>query len=172
MNTKSFIAFACCLKYYEKSTDPRKKIQRVPICIRHLIFEFVFRVATSAEYVDKFDIHLLAKYKNPLFWQIYTEKNKGYYLGLCGDLSSIPCSLDQVNKRVLNAILEGACLGGHLNVVKLIIENGATRIDIGMYNACITNRTPVTDYLISKFAKSINEGMIGACFTQNSVLID
>ena len=56
-----------------------------------------------------------------------------------------------------------ACNGGHLEIVKLMIEKGATDWDYGMANACKRGHLEIVKFMIEKGACDWNRGMANAC---------
>ena len=59
--------------------------------------------------------------------------------------------------------LQGACQGGHLDVVKFMIEKGATYWNGGLSSACCGGQTDVVHLMIEKGATDWNLGLSGAC---------
>jgi hypothetical protein len=62
-----------------------------------------------------------------------------------------------------NAVLLGACSGGHEDVLRLAVWNGADAHFTGLYNACRHGHRHMVEGLISNGAWNINLGLAGAC---------
>ena len=59
--------------------------------------------------------------------------------------------------------MSGACRSGHIDIVKLMIENGANDWNWGMYNACCGGHINIVKFMIKNGANAWNDGMSGAC---------
>ncbi len=59
-----------------------------------------------------------------------------------------------------NRGLRWASFKGNVEIVKLMIENGATD---GLWNACYGGNIEIIELLIGKGANDFNQGLIGAC---------
>lgn len=97
-------------------------------------------------------------------------------------------NLKLVNKYILNCNcdwydwncgLEGACQGGHIDLVKLMILKGANRLSMGLYYACLHEHLNVVNFLISEIQSNIDEnnnhwncGFAGACNSGNLELVN
>jgi hypothetical protein len=66
------------------------------------------------------------------------------------------------NKRN-NSGLYGACLGGHINIVKYMIRRGANDYIYALFCACYGGYMDIIQYLIKRGANSYNDGLEGAC---------
>lgn len=78
-----------------------------------------------------------------------------------GDLKTVQRLL-QFNissKDDLELGLDMACQGGHLNIVELMIENGATDIEYGFVLACDAGHLHVARFLIEKGIGDLNRAM-------------
>ena len=62
-----------------------------------------------------------------------------------------------------NAGMEDACRGGHMNIVKLMIEKGATSFDDGFVGACISGQIDIAKLMLSKGARSLQQGFDISC---------
>ncbi len=63
-----------------------------------------------------------------------------------------------------NKAFKGACFGGHLNIVKLMIERGANEWNNGLFEACYGGHLNVVNLMIEKGADDWNYGLSGACY--------
>ncbi len=59
--------------------------------------------------------------------------------------------------------LRGACRGGHMDIVKLMIEKGATDWNNGLYYACREGHVNIIKLMIERGATDWNHGLRGAC---------
>lgn len=57
----------------------------------------------------------------------------------------------------------GACVGGHLPIVQLLMVNGAKYWDLGLANACRGGHSAIINLMIEKGADDWNSGLIIAC---------
>ena len=61
--------------------------------------------------------------------------------------------------------LYGACRGGHMDIVKLLIEKGAGNWNCGLSGACSGGNIDIVNFMIEKGASSWNWGLRTACET-------
>ncbi len=66
----------------------------------------------------------------------------------------------------------GACQGGHLDLVNLMIENGARRWNLGLMGACRGGHLELTNLIIEKGADDWNYGLGGACYGGHLELVN
>ena len=59
--------------------------------------------------------------------------------------------------------LEGACKGGHLDIVKLMIEEGADHWNCGLAYACTGGNIDIVKLMIEKGANNWDRGLVIAC---------
>ena len=59
--------------------------------------------------------------------------------------------------------LRGACSGGHLELVKLMISRGANNWDCGLQHACRGGHLELVNLMISRGNDHWNNGLYGAC---------
>ena len=59
--------------------------------------------------------------------------------------------------------LEGACLGGHLDLAKYMVEKGANIWNRGLTRACEGGNLTLINYMIEKGANDWNNALYGAC---------
>jgi hypothetical protein len=67
--------------------------------------------------------------------------------------------------------LEGACYGGHMKLVELMIEMGASGGDMdfdrGLESACFSGQKEMVEFMIERGAKNLNYGLEIACCVNN-----
>jgi len=63
-----------------------------------------------------------------------------------------------------NVGLWGACSGGYMKIVKLMIKRGATVFAGGFYDACASGYTEIVQLLLEKRIYYLDRGLYGACF--------
>lgn len=66
----------------------------------------------------------------------------------------------------------GACYGGHLAIVELMISNGANRWNCGLAMACEGGNMSILELMISNGARDWNWGLEGACYHGRQEIID
>ncbi|GAG91534.1 unnamed protein product, partial [marine sediment metagenome] len=64
--------------------------------------------------------------------------------------------------NIFNGAMGWAPLGGHINIVKLMIEKGATDFNLGMFKAAIGGHMDIVKLMIEKGAHNFNLAMEGA----------
>ncbi len=67
------------------------------------------------------------------------------------------------NTNNWNYGLQGACQGGHIEIVELMIERGANDWDHGLYKACRGGHIEIIKRMIERGANNWNYGLYGAC---------
>lgn len=78
------------------------------------------------------------------------------------------------NIALLNICLRGACKGGHISIIKFLIEQGANDWVWGLYYACLGQHMIIIEFMISK-GKGICDwscGLQGACRGGNMDIIN
>ena len=70
-----------------------------------------------------------------------------------------------------NIYLKYACKGGHLDIVNLLIERGATWWNDGLYYACFGGHLDLAMLMIERGACRWNDGLRGACEGGHSDLV-
>jgi hypothetical protein len=80
--------------------------------------------------------------------------------------------LTEFDVKDFNAGLYKACVGGHKNLVDLMISNGANDWNIGLYGACIGGHVILAELMISNGAYNWNWGLKGARKNCHNDLID
>ena len=63
--------------------------------------------------------------------------------------------------------LEYACRGGHMDIIKLIIEKGAQNWHCGFHGACLGDHIDIVKFLIKKGFNDWNGGLSYACYDNN-----
>ena len=77
-----------------------------------------------------------------------------------------------INEQVdWNYGLEGACQGGHENLVLFMIEKGATAWNRGLYCACQGGHKDLALLMIKKGADDLNDGLYAACLRGHKDLV-
>ncbi len=79
-----------------------------------------------------------------------------------GDVEKVLFMLSNEN-IVLDDGLAGACFGGHIKIINLIMEKGATNFDRGLASGCQGGQKKIIELLISKGANNFNWGLVQAC---------
>ena len=67
--------------------------------------------------------------------------------------------------------LYGACKGGHIEIIKLMIKKGATRLDGGLYSACEGGNLDIVKLMIEKGAMWWDHGLVYACIGGNMDIV-
>lgn len=67
--------------------------------------------------------------------------------------------------------LRGACKGGHLNIVKMLIELGATNYMLAMEGACEGGHMEIINYIMNIWDVDLNHGLQGACLGGHDAVI-
>ncbi len=99
-------------------------------------------------------------YSNPCNETLLTICKKGKYI-----------EIDNINLD-WNYGLYGACEGGHLNIVNLMIEKGASDWNWGLNGACIKGSLDIINLMIEMGANNWNWGLSGACLGGNLNIIN
>ncbi len=87
------------------------------------------------------------------------------YICRNGNYLLIGGCFQNMNKNVQfwNDMMYGACLGGHMEIVKYMIEKGANNWNVGLYDACEGGHMEIVNFIIKKGADGWNWGLRGAC---------
>jgi len=85
-----------------------------------------------------------------------------YYACKGGHIDIIEMMIDKGAKK-LNSELLKACVGGHLEIVKLMIKKGANDWKWGLLNACYGGNIDIVRLIISNGANDWNNGLKCAC---------
>lgn len=72
-------------------------------------------------------------------------------------------------KKILNRGLNGACNGGHLNLIKYMIDHGANDLNSGLWHACQSN-LKIVKYIID-FGVDPFYSFYGACCSGNLEIV-
>jgi len=79
----------------------------------------------------------------------------------CGDLELVKTLSEQYQHW--NYGMKYACLGGYLDIVKLMIEKGANNLNWGFGDSCLKGHLKIVKFMMKKGANDWNLGMIHAC---------
>ncbi len=108
---------------------------------------------------NKFIYNQIMKYINTTKFILIDNNNLEY-----GCKNNLIISIKQVKYKLdWNDVLYGACKGGHMNIVKLMIEKGAYEWDWGLYGACLASNESIVKLMIEKGANEWNWGLHNAC---------
>lgn len=83
-----------------------------------------------------------------------------------GDIEKVKLMIGDnfiVNGHEINFALKGACYGGHMDIVKFLIEKGAKNYSYGAYGACYGGYYDVVKYLIDLGADDFPWLFVSAC---------
>ncbi len=119
---------------------------------------------------------------NRYTFSIYKKhiKNKGYvtveyYIKPCGRTLEEMCKkgkyIDLYGILDWNFGLYGACKGGNLKTVKLMIKKGANNWNYGLHGACVGGNLDIVNLMI-ELGANLNWGLYGACMEGNLNMID
>jgi ankyrin repeat protein len=89
-----------------------------------------------------------------------------------GDIKKVNRLIDYCSLDTINEGLQGACHGGHKNLVDFLISKGANDWGRGLYGACQGGHRELVELMISKGASSWDWGLGGACEGGHRELID
>ena len=89
--------------------------------------------------------------------------NGGLYGACEGGHMNIVNLMIEKGANYWNHGLYGACHGGHMNIVNLMIEKGANYWTNGLTNACRGGHINIVKLMIEKGANNWNNGLCGAC---------
>jgi hypothetical protein len=128
---------------------------------------------------------LAARFVGPIVYTIFKECLLGPKTGRIAvgmfelAIHSALCSKDtksQASKRYVHtlrlraasehswySILDGGCLGGHVDIVNMAITKGAQTYNSGLYYACRGGHRQIAHIMISKGACNLNYALQGAC---------
>ncbi len=100
-----------------------------------------------------------------------------FYLCKDGDYQKVmeyindPASMEYLD---YNEGLFGACKGGHIKIVELMMEKGVTSFDKGLSAACKGGYTEIVKLIIENGAKDLdlNDALYSACYSGNETLVN
>lgn len=113
-------------------------------------------------------IKIHAQNQNLLFTQNQNKKSifKMFY-ELCksGDIDQVNKKLEEnkLSRDDLNDGLQGACSGGHIEIVKLFFSRGADDLNGGLIIACNRSHRNIVDFLVQKGANDFYRGLRAVC---------
>lgn len=100
------------------------------------------------------------------------------YLCVKGDIVTVA---EMITKGVISKLvsndslmwgLYGACYGGHIELINLLIEHGANNWDYGLMGACEGGRYDVIFMMTARGASNFNMALDGACASGNIDVIN
>lgn len=89
-----------------------------------------------------------------------------------GSVDLIKTTIKWLTKKCLRYGLEGACVSGDLDCVKLLIKYGADNFNGAFYYACKGGNMEVIELLIENGATYWNTGLEGMCQSKNKQIVD
>ena len=78
----------------------------------------------------------------------------------------------EIPVNIINDGLYGACLGGHIELVNLMISRGADDWNNGLSGACRGGHIELVNLMISRGADDWNYGLSGACYGGHIELVN
>lgn len=73
--------------------------------------------------------------------------------------------------RILYQGFSRVCLGGNLELTKLMMEYDVCDLNYGMYQACLGGSIQIAELMIAKGADDFNSGLEGACWYKQKELV-
>jgi ankyrin repeat protein len=97
-----------------------------------------------------------------------------------GDLNRIRKILENgVTEKKLNLGLFGACRGGHIPAIELMIKHGAKDLNLGLFGACCGGHVPAIELMLQILSPTniyaiddLNSGLNGACYGGHIAIIN
>jgi len=110
-------------------------------------------------------------------WNTYQDFPDGLSVSMISEMLKISVLGDQIapeeerrnlakstiSRRYINMGLEGACIGGHKDLAKLMIAKGANNLDRCLQSACQEGHKDLAELMIVSGASEFNWGLRGAC---------
>ena len=91
---------------------------------------------------------------------------------LKGNMEKVEKILEgRINEFILADGLQGACKGGHKEIIQLMIEEGIYSWNYGLLGACEGGHKEIIQLMIEKGARDWNRGLQGACSGGNKEII-
>ncbi len=85
-----------------------------------------------------------------------------------GNIEKVKILINECSSKLsMNSGLYNSCKGGHINIVKLIIDNGANNFNDGLIWACLCGHIDIIKLMIDKGADNYDNGLIRACKGEN-----
>jgi len=162
-NTKDYFK----LGYYEKCIELIKNVNKLT-----WEFELKYKLLDRYLYEACLGGHMkIVKILTNTELEITTDR-----YGLFNYIVNNYIKLTETRTLNMNLGFDGACSGGHIEIVKLMIRNGGDRFDKGLFNACKKNYVAIINLLIKqscyKYNIDWNEGFFGACEGGHSKIIN
>ncbi len=136
-------------------------IQYLHLDVIPIIFSYLSQYELlSILFINKFIYNQILKYINTTKFILIDDEHKlrnGCKKNLIISIKQIKCNLDW------DYGLEGACLCGHIDIVKLMIEKGANNWNVGLEGACFCGHIDIVKLMIEKGANYWNWGLSNAC---------
>ena len=118
----------------------------------------ILSIIRHLDYINMFNVmEIGCRYGNIELVNIFIAKNMHN------------CSGNTIKRRMVdntndwNSGLYGACIGGSVAMIQLMIEKGARNWDLGLHGACINGSIKLVKLMIEKGAWDWNRGLHGAC---------
>lgn len=88
-----------------------------------------------------------------------------FYACKLGNIDLIQFIFDNITKEIdINYGLFGACMGGYIKIINLMIEKGANDWNKGLAFSCSGGHENISNLLIRKGASDMNAGLRAACY--------
>jgi len=100
--------------------------------------------------------------------------NEGYALEYACEynrLSIVNLLIKKIDDEYINWGLFGACTGGNLDIVKLMISHGANKFKIALCCACKGRNKEIISLLVSHGANNFEFGLMSACNAGNIAMV-
>ncbi len=110
--------------------------------------------------MDILNQHLIPDLTQLVLKYCWSEKCDFYDLCFYGNYEKI----STIENDDWNWGLRGACEGGHMDMVELMIERGATNWNYGLYGACRGGHMDIVELMIERGAANWNCGLYYACY--------
>lgn len=133
---------------------------------------------------EKFLLALELGFEDYVFWNLKEELSASYYAKLkqlsvasrggSRKLVNLFCEFIDTNKAARNHGFYNACVGGHMEIVKMMIDKGADAWNWGIEGACVGGNIEIVELIISKNGPILNWNfaLTGACYNGNIELIE
>ena len=76
-----------------------------------------------------------------------------------------------MKETVWDFALYGACKGGHIKLVDLLVNSCNIDLNVGLITACKNKKVEIVKYLIEHGANDWNKGLLNACSIKNDELM-
>ena len=127
----------------------------------------VIDIYGDVDYTDRLQVWRLLKYK------ILCNPHANDYLGHASYIADVALIRLMLKRGAdVNDGLPGACQGGHIDIVDLMINNGATEWNNGLNRACFGGHRNIVERMIEKGANDWNGGLRSACEGGDRHIVD